>query len=394
MLTADHLLPSATWRQVAAFRLSRHHLTKRALKKNLNSVAGDMLGAQAQLISAAQISLWSRVQDLEREHVDRALSGRTLVKAACMRRTLYLVPAEELAVFVRGTARRAEKEIRWALGKGVPGRTVDKVIDTVLGTLDQPLTRTEIAEKVSLALGVQVKTVVGGGWGSRTRVAAVPVGDLVYPVVSLLHMAAARGVTCYGPYRENEPTFVRGDAWLPNWHDLSTEIAEDLLLHKYLRAFAPATAEDFAAWTGLALRETREIWGRNKPDMATVDIEGWEATLLQEDLDVLRQAEFKQPLVCLLPYFDAFLLGHEGRDHLLREKDRPKVYRPQGWIAPVVLVDGRIVAVWKYARQRDRLIVDVEALEPISADIIDRVHEEVDDLSRFLGGGDFDIQFA
>src|SRR5689334_3219643 len=95
---------SVTWDQVAAFRLARHHLLERAPKKALLSVVRDMTGAQAQLLSAAQISLWSRVRDLQIADIEAAMGKRTLVKAACMRRTLFLVPSQYLAIFVRGTA--------------------------------------------------------------------------------------------------------------------------------------------------------------------------------------------------------------------------------------------------------------------------------------------------
>ena len=107
-MPTHHAPLSVTWNQVAAFRLARHHLDVRAPKKSLASVVGDMTGAQAQLLSAAQISLWSRVQDLQIADVEKALQKRTLVKAACMRRTLFLVPSKELAIFIRGSARRAE----------------------------------------------------------------------------------------------------------------------------------------------------------------------------------------------------------------------------------------------------------------------------------------------
>ena len=171
-----------------------------------------MAGAQAQLLSAAHISLWARVRDLQIAHVEAALSERGLVKAACMRRTLFLVPSEHLAIFVRGSARRAEKEIRRARGKGLSDRVLEAAIDAALGALNQPVTRSEIAERVSRRLGVQMQAIHGGGWGRRTNVAAVPVGELTYPVVDLLHLAAARGVVCYGPDRDNQPTFVRADA--------------------------------------------------------------------------------------------------------------------------------------------------------------------------------------
>ena len=100
-----------TWEQVAAFRLRRHHLSERAPAKALVAVAGDMTGAQAQLLSAAQLSLWSRVRDLRITDIEEALNERLLVKAACMRRTLFLVPSGQLAVFVRGCAGHLAREL-------------------------------------------------------------------------------------------------------------------------------------------------------------------------------------------------------------------------------------------------------------------------------------------
>src|SRR5690349_8537855 len=296
MPARQHEQLSVSWDQVAAFRLARHHLLERAPKKALLSVLHDMTGAQAQLLSAAQISLWSRVGDLRIEDIEAAMGKRTLVKASCMRRTLFLVPSRHLAVFVRGTAGRAEKEIHWALGTGVPERVLDTAIQAALGVLDEPLTRPEIAERTCRALGVQLGRYQGGGWGNRRELVAVPVGELNYPVVDLLHLVAARGVICYGPQQGNEPTFVRADAWIPKWQDVPREQAEGTLLRWYLQAFGPATAADFAMWSGNTLTNAREIWRREQAGIAAVDVEGWEAAVLRKDLDQLAQARFERPL--------------------------------------------------------------------------------------------------
>ena len=394
MSTRQHTQFSVTWNQIAAFRLARHHLSERSSTKALLSVVHDMGGAQAQLPSAAQISLWSRVSDLQITHVEKALRERTLVKASCMRRTLFFVPSRHLAVFVRGSARRAEKEIHWARGKGVPDRVIDAAVDAALSVLDQPLTRPEIAERVSRVLGVQMQAVHGGGWGRRTKVAAVPVGELTYPVVDLLHLAGSRGVVCYGPNRGNEPTFVRADAWIPKWRDLPREQAEGLLLRTYLRAFGPATATDFAMWSGITLTDAREVWAREQADFAPVNVEGWEATVLRKDLDELAHAEFERPLIRLLPYFDSYLLGHKEREHLMAMEHRPKVYRPQGWIVPVVLVDGRATAVWEHAREGNRLRVKVTKFGSISRRIAAGIREEARDLGRFFGIQNVDLQIV
>jgi uncharacterized protein YcaQ len=382
---------SVTWKQVNAFRLARHHLSERAPKKALLSVLRDMGGAQAQLLSAAQISLWSRVRDLQLANIEEAFEKRRLVKASCMRRTLFLVPSQHLAVFVRGTAGRAEKEIRWARGKGVPDRLIDAAIAATLDALDQPLTRPEIAERVTRTLGVQMKTFEGGGWGNRRNLAAVPVGELTYPVVELLHLVGARGVICYGPPRGTEPTFVRADAWIPQWQDVPRELAEELLLRMYLQAFGPATAADFALWSGITLTDARQVWDRVQAELAPVSVDGWEAAVLRKNLKELVQAEFEYPLVNLLPYFDSFLLGHKEREHLAAHGHRLKIYRAQGWISPVVLVDGRVVAVWEHTRERDRLYLRVTKFGSIARRIAARITEEAQSLGRFLGIPDTEV---
>jgi winged helix DNA-binding protein len=385
---------SATWSQVTAFRLARHHLSERAPTKSLLSVVRDMTGAQAQLLSAAQISLWSRVRNLQIVDIEESLNDRSLVKASCMRRTLFLVPSAHLAIFVRGSAQRAEREIHWARGKGVPDRVIDAAIEAALGVLDEPLTRPEIAERASRALGVRMQAAHGGGWGNNRKLAAVPVGKLIYPVVDLLHLAGSRGVVCYGPKRGSEPTFVRADAWIPHWQDVPREQAEGILLRWYLQAFGPATAADFSLWTGISLTGAREIWAREQADLAPVNVQGWEAAILREDLDALAQAEFERPLIRLLPYFDTFLLGHKEREHLIAMAHRPNVYRAQGWIAPVVLINGRVAAVWEHVRERDRLRVKVAKLGSISRRLAAGIREEARDLGRFLGIPNVDVEIG
>jgi hypothetical protein len=151
-------------------------------------------------------------------------------------------------------AQHAEKDIRWTRGNGAPTRIIDASIDAVLGVLYQSSTRQEIAELASRALGVQVQTIHGGvGWGSRRKLATVSVGNINILVVYLLRLVVARGVVFSGPNRENEPIFVRADACISRWQDAPLEQAEVALLRRYLCAFGPAIATDYALWTGMTL---------------------------------------------------------------------------------------------------------------------------------------------
>ena len=73
---------------------------------------------------------------------------------------------------------------------------------------------------------------------------------------------------------------------------------------------------------------------------------------------------------------------------------RLKVYRPQGWIVPVVLVDGRATAVWEHAREGNHLRVKVTKFGSISKRIAAGIREEARDLGRFLGTQNVDIQIV
>src|ERR1022692_1278135 len=75
-----------TWSRAAAWRTRRHHLVERAPASSMLAVARRLCGLHAQLLSSAELTLWARVEDLDRRAVQRALwEDRTLVKTWAMR---------------------------------------------------------------------------------------------------------------------------------------------------------------------------------------------------------------------------------------------------------------------------------------------------------------------
>lgn len=72
----------------------------------------------------------------------------------------------------------------------------------------------------------------------------------------------------------------------------------------------------------------------------------------------------------------------------------PKVFRPQGWITPVILVDGHVMAVWKHTQEKNHLLVTVEKFGSMSRSVISAIHEEAQDLSRFLGIPHVEVQIG
>ena len=88
----------------------------------------------------------------------------------------------------------------------------------------------------------------------------------------------------------------------------------------------------------------------------------------------------------LLPAFDPWVLGASRLEGLLDPAHKPLVYRAQGWISPVVLVNGRIAGVWKHARKGRRLVVEVAPFVRLQTWARAQVQAEAERLAGFLGG--------
>src|ERR1700736_5093051 len=101
-----------SWAPAAAWRVRRHHLDRRAPPGSMLAVASRLCGLHAQLMSSAELTVWARVEDLDRRAVQRALwEDRTLVKTWAMRGTLHLLPADELSLWhaALSTSRRVSE---------------------------------------------------------------------------------------------------------------------------------------------------------------------------------------------------------------------------------------------------------------------------------------------
>ncbi len=374
-----------SWKQVAVFRLGRHRLSKQTSLAALSSVPGDIAGAQAQVLLAGQMSIWPRVKGARLRDVDSALwKEHSLVRAWGMRGTMFLLPSDELSVFVRGSVRRAAYNLNWAIHHSGSKEDVDKLLDRVSEILEEPRTRTDLAQMLTESHGYKTKSKAAGGWGDKRKVPHVKVGAISLSMGFLLHIIRARDVICSGPNQGTEASYVRADKWIKNWKDVSQEKAERELLVKYLKAHGPATINDFAIWEGLYMNDAKDIWSKEAENIVEVDIEGSKAGTLESDLPELESAKIDEPVVRLVPYFDSFLLGHKSHLNIVDEKNRKKVYRSQGWVSPVVLVDGRALGVWSHIQKKDDLEVRVTPFSKLSSQVSDRVKEEMSDLGRFL----------
>jgi hypothetical protein len=196
--------------------------------------------------------------------------------------------------------------------------------------------------------------------------------------------AVVEGLIVYGRPRGAEATFVRSDAWLGAQHTPTVDEARAELMRRFLSAFGPATAGDFAKWSGIKLSESRVVLDSLGDEAVRVSVDGAPGWILARDAVAVRDAELNRGAVRMLPAFDTLLLAHATKEHLVPPKFFKKVYRPQGWISPVVLVGSAVVAVW-FSKARGRAIeVDVQPFARLTREVRDAIAAEAEAMSRFL----------
>ena len=89
------------WYQVHAWRMTQHGLSPRFSSQDVVGAVTRTAGIQAQVMSAAELALCTRVEGFAPHDVQSAIfQDRTLVKTWAMRGTLHLLSARELPLYV------------------------------------------------------------------------------------------------------------------------------------------------------------------------------------------------------------------------------------------------------------------------------------------------------
>jgi hypothetical protein len=292
-----------------------------------------------------------------------------------MRGTLHVLPTHEAGAYLAllAAARTWEKGA-WqrtfldARQMAAVGEAAAEVLEGAVLTREE-LTDAIITRTRDASLAEHLRS----GWGA------------------VLKPLAWQGLLCYGPARDNRVTFTRPDTYLPGWSGLpDAHAAAPLVVERYLGAYGPATPASFDDWLlrgatpkTVVKRWFAELAGADR--VVPVGVEGERLYANAQDAEDMSATPPETP-VRLLPAFDQYVVT-AARDDLevIDVTERGRVYRPQGWLSPVVVAGGRMVAVWRQQRRRARLEVVVEPFAPLPPRTWPAVEEEAQRLAAFVG---------
>ncbi|MGV9455684.1 winged helix DNA-binding domain-containing protein [Streptomyces sp. NPDC003635] len=370
-----------SWQEASARRLARQFLANPAAEgASVPGIVSAMLGAHAQVLSAAELSIGVRSTGLTRADVRTALrTDHSLVRTHGPRGTVHLLPADELPLWSAALTAVPSGPNRFGPDVRVTEEQEREIVAAIAEALDGVcLTAEELSEEVVARTGP---------WA----------GDPVMPAFQglwprwrqVMHRAGQAGALCFGPDRGRKVTYTRPPHFTPL--PPSTALAE--LVRRYLRAYGPSTSAYFAKWLaapgGWADRLFGELAAEGTIEEVVLDgAPGWVAA---------GDTEFPSRGcrgVRLLPYFDAYVIAAQPRESLFPgEAYRRALARGQAGNYPVLLVDGVAAGVWHQRRQGRRTTVTVETLADLTArqerelaERVERVGEVVEARAELVRG--------
>jgi hypothetical protein len=319
-------------------------------------------GAQAQDERAGRLAFRARSARLTAADVDRARNEeRSLVRTWAMRKTMHLLPSEDVGWLVPLFEPIMISESRRRLAQlGIEPRAQERALREIARALESggPTGRSALVEQLERR-GIAIN--------DQTR-------------VHVFRLAVASGIACQGPDIEGGSSLVLERDWLgprPR-HDREAALAE--LARRYIGAFGPATEADFAGWSGLARRGVRAALASVAGELTEVrlgDDRGW----------VRRggSRRARDGLVRLLPAWDTYLMGHRDRAFIAEPPNWRRIMPGGGILRATIVADGRGVGTWGMRRERTALRVELKPFARLDPAMTGAIEDEVADIGRFEG---------
>jgi hypothetical protein len=314
---------------VARLRIGAQQIARHDFRRPKDVVA--WLGAvQAQDYAGAKWALGARLPDgVTDASIERALDQGEMLRTHAMRWTWQLVAPEDVRWIVELVAPRLmQKAARRHRELELDAKTIAQSNAAIGKALaEAPLTRAELAAVLR-----------------RARVA--PDGQ------RLPHLLACAELACIatsGPRRGKQHTWTLLDERAPRARRVDPRDAAAELAFRWARSRGPATADDFAWWSGLPSSVAREALQANAHRLASETLDG--RTLW---FDAKARAG---DATCLLPAFDELLVGYRVRDDLLDPSLAKRINAGGGMLAASILAGDRIVGTWRRELAGARVVV-------------------------------------
>jgi hypothetical protein len=293
-------------------------------------VVSSLVAVQAQDFAMAKWAIALRMKSAAVDaDIERAFDAGKILRTHVMRPTWHFVAPADIRWLLALTGPRVNAASAYVYRQHDLTAAVFRRSEAVIHrALEQGRFLTRAALQVELARsGIAAK---------GTRLAGI-----------VIH-AEQQGLICSGPREGRQFTYALLDARAPTARVLSRDAALEELSRRYFASRGPATAHDFAWWSGLTVTDARagiESLGTGF-ERETVDGKTW---VFRPPRTTPRRAEGS---AFLLPVFDEYVMSYQDRAGLAYSR--------------MIVVDGKIVGSWRRSPAGSPVGIEIDYSAPVN----------------------------
>lgn len=277
-----------------------------------------MTAIQAQEFANCQWALGARLPHTTVEDIQAALDNNTIVRTSALRGTLHLVAATDIRWIIQLIAPAVKTKMN---SKRRQLEMDEKYLHKTNTTIEKALKGKQVLSRNGLASFLQQHKINTDG--DRMN--------------HILYEAALQGIICNAPAKGDYQLL---EEWIPPAPAISKPQALKKLAAGYFASHGPATLADFTAWSGLSVTDAKAGLAAVQQELTTFELGGTHYWGPQA-------TKAPAPGVHLLPAFDEYFIGYKDRSNLVDSTYLKQVMTVNGIFNPIMLVNGRIVGLWK-----------------------------------------------
>jgi hypothetical protein len=350
-----------TLSSIAQLRL-RNQWIDAPVRGDATAVVKRLVAVQAQDYAGAKWALGLRLRDSLEDQIERAFNEGKILRTHVLRPTWHFVLPED---------------IRWLLGLTGPRVQAANAGMQRKAGLDAATFRR--AERVL------AKALDGGARLTRVELrAALKRAGLdtehEFRFAYVLMHAELEGLICSGPRRGKQFTYALLDERAPAGGKRTRDQAVVELTRRYFVSRGPATAHDFAKWSGLTLADARlglEAAGRHLQRELFDGKEYWSG----EAFPPIHSA----PLAHLLSVFDEYVSSYKGHAAIAPEEISRRLRAFGNVLTGIIVVGGVVTGTWKRTLTNGNAHLKLEVFGRIAGDARKAVVEAAERYARFHG---------
>lgn len=340
----------------------RNQLLVASTRRKPEQVVSWLCAMQAQDFSAAKWAVAARAPGVQDGDVEQAFNDGSILRTHVLRPTWHFVTPHD---------------IRWMLALSAP---------RIHAANDYYYRQSDLDAKTFAKSCAMIHRVLeGGNTLTRTELAVylkrakIPADGLKLAYV-MMH-AELEGVITSGPRRGKQFTYALMDERVPKGNTLGREEALAELARRYFTSHGPATARDFAWWSGLTVTDAQ----RAAESADSLEAESIGGILHWSDKESIASPAIRS-CGLLLPNYDEYLIAYKDRAPFVDASRAANIVaRSNGAFANHLVIDGRLAGSWSRTLKATTVLIEVAPYKKLTPAQLRAVTDACDYYGEFLG---------